>query len=448
MFFVCSAISCLPREMKARAAVRNIARISLRRASSAILLAGFLPGAVFAQTAFTWEQIREKFEAVNPTLKAAQDNIDESRAEEVTAYLRPNPDFTLSTDGTQLTPYLGVWRPFTGTQVSPGFSYLHERQHKRELRLLSAKQTTNVTISQYADQERSLLFTLRNAFVQVLQAKAVLQNARENLDYWDRELIVNRKRLQAGDLAQIDLNRLELQRVQFESDFETAKVNLRTAKIQLQQLLTDRTPFDQFDVTGPYDFSVNLKPLADFRNIALENRPDLKAAVQSVDLAKTNYKLAVANGSTDPTYSTWWTHNPSFNNPYDNNTIGASISIPLRIFDRNQGEKARTQIDIGRNERLREAAEAQVFNDVDSAYVTLVSILNLLRPYKAKYLALAADTRDRVSFSYHNGGSSLLDYLDAEKSYRDTKLAYLNLVGSYLTAAAQMNMAAGHEVFE
>jgi cobalt-zinc-cadmium efflux system outer membrane protein len=167
-----------------------------------------------------------------------------------------------------------------------------------------------------------------------------------------------------------------------------------------------------------------------------------------VELAKITYQLAVANGSTDPTFSGWWTHNPSFNNPYDFNTIGASISIPLRIFDRNQGQKELTKIDIGRNERLRDAAEAQVYNDVDSAYVTLVSEVNLLRPYKEKYLELASAVRDRMSFSYKNGGASLLDYLDAEKADRDTRLAYLNLIGSYLTAAAQMSMAVGREVLQ
>ena len=225
-------------------------------------------------------------------------------------------------------------------------------------------------------------------------------------------------------------------------------MNLRTAKIQLLMLLNDRTPIEQFDVTGPFDFSDELMPLEEFRNIALDARPDLKAAVQNVELAKITHQLAVANGSTDPTFSVWWSHNPSFNNPYANNTIGASVSIPLRIFDRNQGEKARTQIDIGRNERLRDAAEAQVFNDVDSAYWTLVQNVNLLKPYKAKYLKLATDVRDKMSFSYQNGGASLLDYLDAEKAYRDTRLAYLNLIGSYLTAAAQMNMAVGREVLQ
>jgi cobalt-zinc-cadmium efflux system outer membrane protein len=162
-----------------------------------------------------------------------------------------------------------------------------------------------------------------------------------------------------------------------------------------------------------------------------------------VELARTNYRLAVANGSTDPTFSVDFGRNPPI--PV---YFGVSVSIPLRIFDRNQGEKARTQIDIGKNERLRDAAEAQVFNDVDSAYYTLVQAVNLLKPYKTKYLPLAEDTRNRIAVSFKNGGSSLLDYLDAEKDYRDIKLAYLNLIGSYLTAAAQMNMAAGREVLQ
>jgi cobalt-zinc-cadmium efflux system outer membrane protein len=414
-----------------------------------ILIAGLLPATVFAQTAFTWEQIRDKFAAANPTLKAAQLNIDESRAAEVTAYLRPNPNFTGTLD--QINPFAtvlsassqDVYRPFTNTLPFGSVGYLHERAGKRELRRDQARQSTAIAESTYLNQERGLVFNLRSAFVQTLQAKAVLQNARENLDYWDKELDVNRLRFQAGDLAQVDLNRLELQRVQFESDYETALVNLRTAKIQLLMLLDDRTQIDRFDVSGPFDFVDDLRPLEEFRNIALDARPDLKAAVQSVELAKTAHRLAVANGSTDPTFTADLARNPPI--PV---YFGVSVSIPLRIFDRNQGEKARTQVDIARNERLRDANEAQVFGDVDSAYWTLIQNLNLLRPYKTKYLPLATDVRDRTTFSYRNGGASLLDFLDAEKSYRDTRLAYLNLIGSYLTAAAQMNMAAGREVVQ
>lgn len=425
-------------------AVQRLYRIVWR----AIVAAALLPGIVRAQTTLTWEQIKAKFEAANPTLKANQVSIDESKAEEITAFLRPNPEVSLAADGTQITPLSGVWQPIKGTTITPGISYLFERQHKRGLRLESQKETTAITQSTYTDQERSLLFNLRSGFVQLLQAKAVLENARQNLDYWDRELGVNRTRFNAGDLSQADLNRLELQRVQFESDFETAMVNLRTAKIQLLTLLNDRTPIEQFDVTGPFDFSEGLMSLQEFRDTAIEARPDLKAAVQNVELAKINHSLAVSTGSTDPTVTAWYTHNGSWNNPDALNTVGVSVSIPLRIFDRNQGEKLRAQLDIGRNERLRDAAEAQVLSDVDSAYWTLIQNVNLLKPYKGKYLPLATDVRDRTTFSFQNGGASLLDFLDAEKSYRDTRLAYLNLLGSYLTAAAQMNMAVGKEVLQ
>jgi len=387
-----------------------------------------------------------KFKLANPTLQAAQLNVDESRDAEITAYLRPNPELSVTADGFQVARNAGVWRPLSGVEQTFGISYLHERRNKRELRLDGAKISTRIASSNYEDQERNLLFNLRNAFVQVLQAKAVLENARQNLGYWDNELEVNRTRFKAGDLAQVDLSRLELERVQFESDFENAIVSLRTAKIQLLMLLDQHTPIERFDIAGSYDYADQLQPLEAYRNLALESRPDLRAAIQQVELAVSTHKLAIANGSTDPTFSAWFSHNPSFSNPYANETVGGSISIPLRIFDRNQGEKARTQVDIRRNERLRDATQALVFSDVDSAYVTLIGALNLLRPYRGKYLPLATDVRDRVAFSYRNGAASLLDYLDAEKSYRDTRLAYLNLIASYLTAAAQMNMAVGREV--
>jgi len=399
-----------------------------------------------AQQTLTWDQVRLRFEQNNPTLLADKLSIDESKAQEITAFLRPNPQFTLSADGTQLAPHKDVWRPFAGTFESPSISYLHERQHKRELRLESAKKGTLIAESSHADLERTMLFTLRGAFVSTLQAKAVLQLARDNLAYYDHVLEISRTRFSAGDIAQIDLDRLELQRVQYESDLQTAEENLETAKIQLLTLLNDRTPIEQLDVTGPYDFSDQLLPRDEFRKTALDTRPDLKAAVEAVDKAQTDHKLAVANGSTDPTLSAWYTHNSSTNNPFGINTVGVSVSIPLRIFDRNQGEKLRTQLDIRRNERLRDAAEAQVYSDVDSSYATLESNLILLRPYKAKYLQQSVRVRDTITFSYQHGGASLLDFLNAQAEYRTVQLAYVNLVGSYLSAASQLNLAVGREV--
>ena len=403
---------------------------------------------VEAQEPWTWQKVRERFEANNPTLLADKLTIDESRAQEITAFLRPNPTFTLSADGTQIAPHKGFWRPLAGTFESPSISYLHEREHKRELRLESAKNGTLIAESSHADLERTMLFTLRGAFVSTLQGKTVFQLAKDNLAYYDQVLDISRNRFQAGDIAQIDLDRLELQRVQYESDLQAAEENLETAKIQLLALLNSRTPPEQFDVTGSFDFSDQLAPRDEFRKIALDTRPDLKAAVEAVDKAQTDHKLAVANGSTDPTLSAWYTHNSSTNNPFAVNTAGVSVNIPLRIFDRNQGEKLRTQLDITRNERLRDAAETAVLSDVDSSYATLESSLILLRPYKAKYLQQSVRVRDTITFSYQHGGASLLDFLSAQSEYRTVQMSYVNLVGSYLTATSQLNLAVGREVVQ
>ncbi len=395
---------------------------------------------------WTWDTVKEHFELSNTTLMASRLNIDELKAQEITAHLRPNPSFTLSADGTQIAPSHGVWQPFAGTFVSPGVSQLFERRNKRNLRFQAAKEGTAVGLAQNADSERTLLFNLRTAFVGVLQAKAVLQLAHDNLDYYDKLLKISRDRYDAGDIAQIDLDRLELQRLQYESDLQTALVNLRTNKINLLALLDDRRPVDSFDLQGAFDFSEDLLALDEYRKDALDTRPDLRAAVLSVKQADTNYQLAVADGSTDPTIGVWFTHNGSFNNPDALNTLGASVSIPLRVFDRNQGEKLRTKIDINRNDKLRQGVETQVYSDVDSAYATLSSNLALLRPYKQKYLAEAVRVRDTILFSYQHGGASLLDFFNAESDYRTVQLSYVNLVGSYLTAAAQLNQAVGREV--
>jgi len=405
------------------------------------------PGAR-AQQGLTWDQVKAKFEAVNPALKADADNVDEMKAEEITAFLRPNPQFTLSVDGNQAAPHNGVWTPFKGTTEQPNFSYLHEREHKRELRLESAQEGTRITQSQHEDLERNMVFALRAAFVGTLQAKFILDLAKADIEYYDRIIEISRARFRAGDLAQIDLDRIELLRVQYESEIETAIVNLRTAKIQLLQMLNDRTPLDQFDVTGPFDFSDALQPLEIYRNDALAARPDLQAALQAIQQSETNHKLAVANGSTDPTYAGWFTNNASTNNPNGPETIGVSVSIPLRIFDKNQGEKKRTLIDIDRSQQASEAARAQVFSDVDTAYELVRSNIELLKPYKAKYNDQALRVRDTVTFAYQHGGASLMDFLNAQSDYRQVQLAYAQLLGAYLTAVGQLNLAVGREAIQ
>jgi outer membrane protein, heavy metal efflux system len=419
-------------------------RVNLRvavRFCLPVAMASCLAQMVFAQQVLTWRETLDKFRANNPTLLAGQVTIGESRADEITANLRPNPNLSFGWD--QLTPFNGnPYRPIAQSYLFWSLAYLHEREHKRELRLSSAQKATAISISAQSDLERSLLFNLRDAFVRVLQAKAVRQVSLENLEYYDKEIAINRDRFKAGDISQVDFQRVELQRVQFESDLATAEVNLRTAKIDLLTLLRDPAPVNEFDVSETFDFEEPLTTLDDLRKLAIASRPDLKEAEQSLEKARTDHLLAIANGSTDPTFSVDASHQPPPLNTY----IGASISFPLRIFDRNQGDKLHTSLDIGRNEKLRDAAELTALHDVDSAYATLESTLKLLRPYKAKYLKEALDIRSAVSFAYLHGAASLLDFLDAQKAYRDTELSYVNLVGAYLSNANQLNFAVGREV--
>ncbi len=418
--------------------------LALKRAHVGLLLSIIFVCEMNAQQAFNWEQIRDRFKQTNPTLLSDQVNIDESRANEITAFLRPNPDISFGLDQftvfrTPNTPY----RPLAGVDENGTISYLYERQHKRDLRLESAQKSTLIAASTHADLERNLLFTLRNAFVQALQAKAFHEIAKENLEYWDKAIEINKDRFKAGDLAKVDLNRIVLQRAQYQSDYVNSQVNLRTAKIALLMLLNDRTPVEKFDVAGPYEFQEQLMPLEEFRQIAMGMRPDLKAAVETVSKAQTENRLAVANGTSDPT----WGFDIGRNPPLPS-YIGFSVDFPLRIFDKNQGEKLRTKLDIDRADKSRIAAEAQVLSDVDTAHATVASTIELLKPYKNEYLPQSLEVRDIVTFAYQRGGASLLDFLDAQKQYRDTKLNYVNLIGSYLAAASQLNLAVGREVIQ
>jgi len=403
------------------------------RRSIWLIAVGVLVGSCLchAQTPLTWQQVKDKFEADNPNLRAGQLNIQESKADEITAYLRPNPNLTAGVDQIQPFPAPATpYRPLGYLFPLLEFDYLHERQHKRELRLESAQKGTAIAEAQQLDLERTLLFNLRNAFVLTLQAKALLASAKENLDYFDKELSIKPRAVQS---------RRYCARGPRPADAA------RTAKITLLTLLNDRTPVDRFDVTGPFEFQERVMPLDEFHAVALAARPDLKAAIETVGKADTDHKLAVSNGSTDPTFGVDFGRNPPIT-VY----MGFSVNIPLRIFDKNQGEKLRTEIDIKHAQRQKDAAEAQVFSDVDSAYFTVVSSVNLLLPYKGTdgYLETATRIRDAMSFAYQRGQAALLDYLDAQRDYRATQVAYINLVGSYLSAASQLNTAVGREVVQ
>jgi len=396
-------------------------------------------GGAFAQTALSWEEVRERFRQNNPALLAGQAFIEESKAGEVTAGLRPNPQLSFIADQFRVfNPNPLV--PFQNTQITPVLSQLFERRNKRHLRISSARFATSIAATDLADQERQLTFNLRDAFNRILQAKSLLQLAQENLAYYDRVIAVNRERYRAGDISQVDLMRVELQRVQFESDLLNAQVNVRTAKIGLLSLMNERQPVDSFDIRGDFSFKENILLMDELRQMALDSRPDLQSASTAVEKARTDHQLAWANGSTDPDVSF------EYQRTQQDNTAGIGVTIPIRIFDRNQGEKARSSIEMRRSAHLRQNIVAGIYRDVDSAAASVQSTLNILKPYRDKYLKEAESIRDTVSFAYSRGAASLLEFLDAQKSYRDIELNYRNLIGGYLSSVNQLNLAVGREV--
>ena len=392
----------------------------------------------WAQEPWTWEKVRERFETNNPTLRAGRLQVDEAKAGEITASLRPNPQLSVVLD--QFTVFNPSVLSANNAQWTPTVTQLIERQSKRHLRYQSAELAARSSQSDTQDLERNLLFNLRDAFVRLLAAKSVLQFSTDNLSYFDKVIEVNRERFKAGDISNIDFERVELQRVQLESDYQNALVSLRQAKLDLLALMNEKSSADQFDVAGEFDFHDKLPELAEVRQQALLIRPDLQSAERIVQKAQADHKLAWANGSTDPTVGLEYQRTGPFN------TLGIDFAIPLRIFDRNQGEKQRTQIEMDRTLRLREAVMAGVLRDVDSAHTALVSVVEVLKPYRDHYLPEATDVRETISFSYAHGNSSLLDFLDAQRAYRDTQLNYRNLIANYLSAANQLNFTVGREV--
>ena len=386
-----------------------------------------------------WEELRDRFKKNNPNLLAAEVFIRENKAIEITAGLRPNPVVNLSED--QFAFFNGSpYRPTGATQLTQTLSYLVERRNKRGLRVQSAQLQTEVSKTDVMDLERQLMFTLRDSYIRVLQSKAVLELALENITAYDKVIEVNRERMRAGDIAKIDLSRVELGRVQFESDLINATVALRTAKIGLLSLLNEAISVDQFDVAGPYTDGVLVPSQDELRAKALSARPDLRSAATAIEKARNDNKLAWANGSTDPTLAS------DYARIGPKNTMGVGVSFPIKIFDKNQGEKERTRLEIERLEKVKKSIEVTAVRDVDSAYAAVESVRALLGPYKERYLAQSAEVRDTVSFSYSKGGASLLELLDAQKSYRDTQVTYRNLIASFLAAVNQLSLAAGADL--
>jgi cobalt-zinc-cadmium efflux system outer membrane protein len=375
----------------------------------------------------------------NHALAAARTVIQQNEASEITANLRPNPVFTADAQ------FLPIFNPNrfsadyinTTAQFDAGLSYLFERGKKRQHRLQAAKDTTAVTRSTVADNERTLEFNVASQFVSVQLAESTLALAQEDLKSFQNTVDISESRYKAGDISEGDFLKIKIQVLQFHSDVAQAELAKVQALVGLRQFLGYESVPQDFDVAGDFDYSPVTLKLEDLQAKALQTRPDFRAAQQGVTAAQSQYELQKAIGKVDVTGTANYDHVSA--------TSAASFfgSFQIPIFNRNQGEIARTHYAITQAQELEHAASDQVMSDVLDAYEGVHENDRVVSLYRAGYLDAAEQSRDISEYAYKRGAASLLDYLDAERSYRATELAYRQSLAAYLTAVEQLREAVG-----
>jgi outer membrane protein, heavy metal efflux system len=375
----------------------------------------------------------------NHTLLAARTTIQQSKAEETTANLRPNP--VLVGDA----QFLPIFQPsqFSSqyidntAQFDLGISYLFERGKKRQHRLQAAKDQTAVTRSQVTDNERTITFQAASQFIGVQLAESTLDLAQADLKSFQDTVNISEARYKAGDISEDDYLKIKLQLLQFQTDVAQAQLAKVQGLSDLRQLLGYESVPADYDVSGDFDYQPLKGNLEDLEAKALQTRPDLRAAQQGVTAAKSQYELQKAIGKRDVTGQINYTH------VGDVNTASLFGSIQLPIFDRNQGEIARTRFAITQSQEQENATNGQVLTDVRDACEGLRSNDQIVTIFRSGYLDEAKQDLDISEYAYRRGAASLLDFLDAERSYRATQLAYRQALAAYLTALEQLREAVG-----
>lgn len=375
----------------------------------------------------------------NHTLLAARTGILQNEAEETTANLRPNP--VLLGD----SQFLPIFQPSefttdylnTTAQFDLGVSYLFERGKKRQHRLQAAKDQTAVTRSQVADNERSLSFSVASQFLNVELAESTLELALQDLKSFQNTVDIGEARYKAGDIGQGDLLKIKLQMLQFQTDVSAAQLSRVQGLSDLRQLLGYESIAPDYDVAGSFDYLPVKGNAEDFQAKALQNRPDLRAAQLGVTAATSQRELQKAIGKKDVTGQVSYTHISDINN------ISLFGQIQLPVFDRNQGEIARAGFAITQAQEQMQFATGQVLTDVRDAFESLRTNDQIVGLYRSGYLDQAQQSRDISEYAYRHGAASLLDFLDAERSYRTTQLGYRQALASYLLALEQLREAVG-----
>ena len=424
--------------------MKSNARNKVSRHGSALLIAVFFSAPSFAQTGsatvrVTLDEAIQMALQHNHILLAARTTIQQSEAAEKTANLRPNPSLFAT------WAYLPLFSPSNwnadylenSTEGDLGLSYLIERGKKRQHRLQAARDLTAQTRSLVSDNERTLVFSVASQFVGAQLAESSLDVAKENLGSFQQTVELGDRRYKSGAISEDDFLKIKLQLLQFETDLQQAELARVQALSDLRQLLGYESVAADYDVAGPFDYESVKGNLEDFQLKGLQNRPDLRAAQQGIAAARSAYEVQRSISRQDVTVSGNYSHVSGINTA----TFGASI--PLPIFDRNQGEIARSRYAVTQAEEQAKAANGQVLTDIRDAYENLRQSEKVVQLYRSGYLEVAKKDRDIAEYAYKRGAVSLLDFLDAERSYRATQVSYLQALASYLLAFEQLREAVG-----
>lgn len=419
----------------------------VRRCAAAVLLTAILPSAAAAQLAAPLAQVSMD-DAVrlalarNQAMQAQRLAIDASKADEITAGLKPNLGVSFGVAGfTPFTPSsLNVDFLTNGASYSASASYLFERGGKRENRISAAQATTEQTGYTVRDAERQLRFQTEQAFIGVLFAKSTLELAQENLKSFSDVVDVNRQRVTSGDLAEGDFLKIALQKLQFEQDASAAEVALEQARANLRQLVGFETVSETFDPIGTLAYTGHALRLEDLKSLALTARADLQAAQSGVAVAQKSLALEKSNAARDITGGVDYSHTGP------QNVFGVSASLDLPIHDRNQGNIAKAEVQVIQSSDTQMATRYVVLTDVVNAYYGWQSSEKVVKLYESGYLDQAKQSLDISRYVFQRGAGSLLDLLDAERTYRDTELGYRQALSNYMTSVAQLNLAVGRQV--
>jgi outer membrane protein, heavy metal efflux system len=375
----------------------------------------------------------------NHNLLAAQTTIPQDEALETQANLRPNPSIFADWE------YLPLFTPssWTGsyleneTEADLGLAYLFERGKKRQHRLQAAKDVTAQARSLVADNQRTLTFNVASQFFNVQLAESTLELATKDVESFRKTVDISEFQWKSGGMSEGDFLMIKLQLLQYESDYQAAILAKDQGLDDLRNMLGyDSVPAD-YDVAGPFDYQPVSAKLEDLQMKALQSRPDLRAAQQGVTASTSQWELQKADGKVDVTGQVNYSHVNSIN------TATVYVSVPLPIFNRNQGNIAQARYAITQTQEQERATSDQVMTDVHDAYAGLKENDAIVLLYVSGYLDAAVKDREIEQFAYQHGGASLLDWLNAERNYRGVELAYRQALAAYLTALEQLREAVG-----